>query len=228
VTKGPFVDELGLFKAALGIAEPWRVTEATFDPEAGRLDLALDFSRGARFACPEGDESACAVHDTETRTWRHLDFFGHQAHLHARVPRVVCPAHGVRQIHVPWARPGSGFTLLFEALLLQFAAHMPVAAIARMVAEHDTRIWRVLEHYVQDARAGRHPGLAHHSCQQRHPRGHQQPGPSGQAQSPRLPKQTEDDHHHLPHRRSAPATHHPHNLARSHMMRRGCTARSSR
>lgn len=30
---------------------------------------------------------------------------------------------------------------------------MPVAAIARMVGEHDTRIWRVLEHYVEVARA---------------------------------------------------------------------------
>lgn len=77
-----------------------------------------------------------------------------QAHLHARIPRVRCDTHGVRQVVVPWARPGSGFTLLFEALLLlELAPHMPVAAIARMVAEHDTRIWRVLEHYVQAARA---------------------------------------------------------------------------
>ncbi len=42
--------------------------------------------------------------------------------------------------------------MLFEALVLEFAPHMPVAAIARMVAEHDTRIWRVLEHYVEAAR----------------------------------------------------------------------------
>ena len=146
------MDKLGLFQAALGIVEPWRVTEASFDPESGRLELHLDFVRGARFACPEGDQGACAVHDTATKTWRHLDFFQHQAYLHARVPRVRCPTHGVRQVSLPWARPGSGFTLLFEALLLEFAPHMPVAAIARMVGEHDTRIWRVLEHYVQLAR----------------------------------------------------------------------------
>ena len=148
------MDKLELFQAALGIAEPWQLSEAGFDPDTGRLDLHLDFVRGARFECPEGDESACAVHDTERKTWRHLDFFQHQAYLHARVPRVVCPAHGVRQVVVPWARPGSGFTLLFEALLLEFAPHMPVAAIGRMVGEHDTRIWRVLEHYVEVARAG--------------------------------------------------------------------------
>lgn len=147
------MDKLEVFAAGLGMVEPWRVVEATFDPEQGRLDLRIDFPRGARFACPEGDEPACPVHDTEAKTWRHLDFFQHQAYLHARVPRVRCPTHGVRQVQLPWARPGSGFTLLFEALLLEFAPHMPVAAIARMVDEHDTRIWRVLEHYVAAARA---------------------------------------------------------------------------
>lgn len=144
--------QIKLFEAALGIAEPWQVSDATFAPDEGRLDIYLDFPRGARFACPEGDEDACPVHDTESKTWRHLDFFQHQAYLHARLLRVVCPAHGTRRISVPWARAGSGFTLLFEALLLEFAPHMPVAAIARMAAEHDTRIWRVLEHYVEAAR----------------------------------------------------------------------------
>jgi transposase len=78
----------------------------------------------------------------------HLDFFQHKAFLHARLPRVVCPEHGVRQVSVPWARPGSGFTLLFEALVLSFAAAMPMAKVAAMTREHDTRIWRVVEHHV--------------------------------------------------------------------------------
>lgn len=69
------------------------------------------------------------------------------------MPRVRCSTHGVRQVRLAWARPGSGFTLLFEALLVEPAPHMPVAALARMVGEHDTRIWRVLEHYVHAARA---------------------------------------------------------------------------
>lgn len=146
------MDKLGVFQAALGISDPWQVTEVTFDPERGRLDLRVDFPRGARFSCPEGDQDTCPVHDTESKTWRHLDFFQHQAYLHARVPRIRCATHGVRLAAVPWARPGSGFTLLFEALLLEFAPHMPVAAIARMVGEHDTRIWRVLEYYVEAAR----------------------------------------------------------------------------
>jgi transposase len=148
------VENIGLFQAALGLGEPWVVERVEFDPKGGRLDLFLGFPRGQRFPCPEGDLAACPVHDTKEKTWRHLDFFQHQAYLHARVPRVKCSVHGTLQVEVPWARPDSGFTLLFEALLLEFAPHMPVAAISRLVREHDTRIWRVLEHYVAAARAG--------------------------------------------------------------------------
>jgi len=47
------LDLNALFGAALGLAAPWQVVLVEFDPDAGRLDLGLDFPRGARFACPE-------------------------------------------------------------------------------------------------------------------------------------------------------------------------------
>lgn len=141
-----------LFTAALGLGEPWRVTSIEFSVEEQRLDLHLDFTRGARFPCPEGDETACRVHDTTDKTWRHMDFFEHRAYLHARVPRVTCPSHGVRQVVVPWARPESGFTLMFEALLMTLMSQMPVKAVADLVGEHDTRLWRLMEHHVGKAR----------------------------------------------------------------------------
>lgn len=144
-----------LFKDALGLDQPWRVTGSEFDVAAGRLDLYLDFPRGSRFVCPEPgcEQDQCPVHDTEAKVWRHLDFFQHKAYLHARVPRVRCPQHGVHLVAVRWARQDSGFTLLFEALLIQFATAMAVAKVAVLVREQDTRIWRVLEHYVGTARA---------------------------------------------------------------------------
>ncbi len=145
--------EIDLFQAALGLPEPWRVVGAEFSADRKRLDLYLDFPKGSRFACPQGDAAACAVHDTSDKTWRHLDFFQHQAYLHARVPRVSCPTHGVRQVRLAWARPESGFTLLFEALLMAMLAEMPVRAVAELVGEHDTRLWRLLHHHVDQARA---------------------------------------------------------------------------
>jgi transposase len=145
-----------MFGAALGLAVPWQVISVEFDEQAGRLDLGLDFPRGERFGCPETGcaESGCAVHDTVEKTWRHLDFFQHQGYLHARVPRVRCVEHGVDLVNVQWARPGSGFTLLFEVAMLTYAKAMPIAPLARMAREHDTRIWRIVEYHVNTARAG--------------------------------------------------------------------------
>jgi transposase len=145
--------DTNLLQLALGIAPPWSVARTDFDAEARRLDIHLDFAPGSRFACPACDAADCPVHDTDTQSWRHLNFFQHQAYLHARVPRVRCPKCGVRKASVPWARPGSGFTLLFEALTMALVCAMPVAAAARLVGEHDTRLWRVLLHYVDEARA---------------------------------------------------------------------------
>ena len=59
----------------------------------------------------------------------------------------------VKTVHVSWSRPESGFTLLFEAYILTLAKQMPMNAIADLVNEHNTRLWRILHHYVEDARA---------------------------------------------------------------------------
>jgi transposase len=152
------LDDQGLFAmfgAALGLVPPWQVTSVAFDKEAGKLEVRLDFARGARLACPiEGcREPACPVHDATEKRWRHLDFFEHQAFLVARVPRVDCATHGVHLVAVPWARPGSGFTLLMEVAMLTFAKQMPIAPLAAMAREHDTRVWRVIAHHVNVTRA---------------------------------------------------------------------------
>ena len=127
------------------------MVEVKFDAERRRLDLRVDFAKGARFPCPECGAAGCKVHDTGSHTWRHLNFFQHEAYLTARVPRVVCPEHQVKQVQVPWARERSDFTLLFEALVMALVAEMPVKAVAGLVGEHDTKIWRVVHHYVDEA-----------------------------------------------------------------------------
>lgn len=32
---------------------------------------------------------------------------------------------------------------------------MPVAAVARILCEHDTSLWRLIKHHVEEARSGR-------------------------------------------------------------------------
>ena len=51
-----------------------------------------------------------------------------------------------------WAGKLSGFTLLFEALLIQLCKHMPVSQVAQMVGVSDKRLWRMLDVYVGAAR----------------------------------------------------------------------------
>jgi transposase len=140
-----------LFSRALGLQEPWQVVDVQFDAEQRRLDLRIDFPKGSRFACPRCGREGCEVHDTEVKTWRHLDFFQHQAYLTARVPRVICAEHNVRQVEVPWARERSGFTLLFEALVMALVKEMPVAPLAALIGESDMRVWRIVHHYVDQA-----------------------------------------------------------------------------
>ena len=145
--------DTNLLQLALGLTPPWTVTRSDFDPDAKRLDIQIDFTPGSRFPCPNCGAADCPAYDTERMTWRHLNFFQHQAWLNARVPRLRCDTCGIRKAHVPWARPDSGFTLLFEALLMTMLSAMPVNSVAKMVGEHDTRLWRVLHHYVDQARA---------------------------------------------------------------------------
>ena len=145
------MDEKQLFGMALGLMEPWYIERVEFDPEKRRLDLILEFKKGAKFLCPEcGSGEFCPVHDTKERTWRHLDFFQHQAYLTAKVPRVKCSQHGVHQVNVPWARAGSGFTLLFEALALCMGKEMTVAGLAKTMNCSQSRLWRMLTSYVKE------------------------------------------------------------------------------
>jgi transposase len=95
------------------------------------------------------------VHDLVEKRWRHLNFFQYECELVARVPRCRCEEHGVRQVEVPWARPGTGFTLMFEALVMLLCQQMPVADVAELLSEQDTRLWRVVCAHVEKAQAGR-------------------------------------------------------------------------
>ena len=110
-----------LFTAALQLEAGWKVTECRFEGEPRQLLLKLDFEEGKRFGCPQCGK-LCPTHDTSTKRWKHLNFFHYECLLEARVPRSDCPEHGVLSVAVPWAREGSGFTLLLRLLSCSCAA----------------------------------------------------------------------------------------------------------
>ncbi len=139
-----------LFEVALGIAAPWSVRTVEFDESAKVLTVLVDFEPGSRFAI-SGQEGVHPVHDTLTKTYRHLNFFQHECHLQVRTPRVKLPNDSVRLVEPEFAGRLSGFTLLFEALILMLAQQMPFAAVARIVGESAHRVMAVCERYVDIA-----------------------------------------------------------------------------
>lgn len=136
-----------LFEAALGITDPWRVGGVDFDVTQKVLTITIDFHAGSRFAVP-GVEGAHPVHDTVAKRYRHLNFFQHECHLEVRVPRVRLPDGGIRQVEPDWAGKLSGFTLLFEALVMALCREMPFAAVARVVNVSWHRVAAICKRYV--------------------------------------------------------------------------------
>ena len=139
-----------LFEAALGIHDPWLVRGIDFDTAAKRLTIHIDFIVGSRFGHSKAD-GLHPVHDTVTKTYRHLNFFQHDCYLEVRVPRVKLPDGSVVQVEPGWAGKRSGFTLLFEALVLALAQQMPFAAIAESVGETWHRVHSICKCYVDIA-----------------------------------------------------------------------------
>lgn len=147
------MNQTDLFTVALGLQAPWEVQDIRFEPESGEIhfDLACQTKR---LACPGCGQGGQPIHDRQERTWQHLHFFQYRAYLHAKVPRVACGSCGkVTQAPVPWARPGSGFTLLMDALVLALAKKLPIAEIARLFGVSAGRIWQALNVHVEAARA---------------------------------------------------------------------------
>lgn len=132
-----------LFSKALMLEEPWYVSKVEFKDE--ELHMNIEFKKGYKFKNKSNEE--VTAHDTIEKTWRHLNFFQYKAYIHCKVPRIKSK-DGINMVEVPWSRAGSGFTLLFESLVLELSKAMPVKAIARIVKEYDTRIWRILNYYV--------------------------------------------------------------------------------
>ena len=131
-----------LFCQALGLAAPWAVERVALDVERSRIDLYVVW-QATSAACPACSAADQKLHDHRQRSWRHLDFFQFEAYVHCSLPRVACSVCGATtQLSVPWAREGSRFTLMFEALALTLAREMPVSACARILRCADNTVWR--------------------------------------------------------------------------------------
>jgi transposase len=121
-----------LYARILGLPEPWIVADVELDVAGRSVLVKLGRRDDATLACPECGRP-CPGYDTQPRRWRHLDTCQYQTILEADVPRASCPEHGVRQVRVPWAEPGSRFTVLLERLAIDWMTEVGRSAAARQL-----------------------------------------------------------------------------------------------
>ena len=147
-----------LFQKAIGLSAPWFIKQVAFDSKEKRLDIYVDFEKGTKFSFTEATENGekitgtYPVHDTQEKIWRHLNFFQHECYLRCRVPRIVLPSGKTRVIDPPFSGKSHGFTLLFEALLMQLCKGMTVSEVGRLTNESDHKLWEMLDRYIQSGR----------------------------------------------------------------------------
>jgi transposase len=108
-----------LYQKLLGLETPWTVGSVDLNLSEERVDVWVEHPAGQTWPCPTcANVLSCRDH-SEPRAWRHLDSCQFKTYLHARIPRVNCPEHGVLQVDVPWALARSRFTALMECLIIQ-------------------------------------------------------------------------------------------------------------
>jgi transposase len=142
-----------LYSWILGLAAPWFVDAVKPNTVEGRVDIHVEHSSGVRWACPVcGRELSCRDL-AEPRVWRHLDTCQFKTFLHARIPRVDCPEHGVLQVNVPWAEPKGRFTLLMERLIIDVLTECATLTGARRIMRITwDEAWGVMERAVRRGR----------------------------------------------------------------------------
>ncbi len=121
-----------LYAQILGIKSPWQVADVELNVSKGEVTVQVEQEAGAKSCCPScGKESP--GYDSRRRRWRHLDTCQYKTILVADVPRVKCEEHGVVTVSVPWAEPGSGFTAMFEALVIDWLKEASTSAVSRLM-----------------------------------------------------------------------------------------------
>jgi transposase len=140
--------DVDLFARLLALDRPWSVERVELDERAKRIEVWLHHRSNARFRCPK-----CAailpIYDHVPRRWRHLDHGSWTTFLRARVPRVHCVLHGIRQVRLPWALPRGRFTIAFERHAIDTLLEADVLGASRLLRLSWHQSWGVMERAVE-------------------------------------------------------------------------------
>ena len=147
--------DIELYRALLGLTAPWTVVGVDVDMTGQRVVVRVDAGPGP-YQCPECGTSGPG-YDSKPRRWRHLDTMQFTTWIEADVPRLTCAAHGVRQLRVPWAAPGSQFTVLFERLAIDLFRECSITGAGRVLRISWDEGWGIKARAVKRGLARRIP-----------------------------------------------------------------------
>ena len=162
-----------LYAQILGVDEPWKVVDVELRLEQGEVEVHVEHFSPADLVCPECGSSS-RRYDARRRQWRHLPTCQYTTILSAEVPRVECCEHGVKTIGVPWSVGGSGFTVLFESLVIDWLQEASILAVARRLGVSWDQVDGVMQRAVKrgllrrERSAPRRLGVDETAFQRRH------------------------------------------------------------
>ena len=133
--------DIELYRAILGLQEPWTVMNVELDMSGQQVVVTVDPGPGP-FPC-QICQAPAPGYDRKLRRWRHLDTCQFTTLIQAEVPRVQCSTHGVKQLAIPWAVPGSQFTALFERLAIDLLRECAVKGAAKVLRISWAEAWGI-------------------------------------------------------------------------------------
>ena len=130
----------------LQLPPPWEVVKVEESLMEQRVTVFLRWPDGVRAPCPECGELMPVYDRLAERTWRHLSVMQYRLELRCATPRCQCKEHGVKAVRVPWAEPGSRFTLHFEAFAVAvIAACRSLSQAAELLGLHWDSVQRIID-----------------------------------------------------------------------------------
>jgi transposase len=137
------------YRRLLLLPEPWEVTKVEEDLIGQRVTVWLRWPDGMKVPCPVCGQPAPIYDRLPERTWRHLSVMQYRLELRCAIPRCDCGQDGVKTMMVPWAEPGSRFTLHFEAFAVAvIAACRSLTQAADLLCLHWDSVQRIIDQAV--------------------------------------------------------------------------------
>ena len=145
------MDDLrSLFTELLELEAPFELIEINKDTTQGKVQ-SITFVIGIDAVYRPSKHHT--LHSSYEKTWQHLSLFQYPCFIQARLPVFKDKRNGKTQvIEVPWARKGSGFTLLFEEQVLELLRYCNcISNTARFFNIYPQRVKTIYDAYTKDA-----------------------------------------------------------------------------